>query len=116
MIRKQKTVLVQRHSVRVTQARIRVFREEIEQCYDFFYEGQAGASFPGLFASMARAYLNEFDATEEDFAHVAVKNHENGILNPKAHLLQRARSACTRQCRMWMAHKHFQSSRKQKCQ
>ncbi len=55
-------------------------------CSDFFYEGQAGASFPGLFASMARAYLNEFDATEEDFAHVAVKNHENGILNPKAHL------------------------------
>ena len=50
-------------------------------CSDFFYEGQAGASFPGLFASMARAYLNEFDATEEDLASVAVKNHENGILN-----------------------------------
>jgi acetyl-CoA C-acetyltransferase len=55
-------------------------------CSDFFYEGQAGASFPGLFASMARAYLTEFDATEEDFAKVAVKNHENGISNPKAHL------------------------------
>lgn len=55
-------------------------------CSDFFYEGQAGASFPGLFASMARAYLNEYDATEEDFASVAVKNHNNGLLNPKAHL------------------------------
>ena len=55
-------------------------------CSDFFYEGQAGASFPGLFASMARAYLHEFDATEEDLASVAVKNHENGVLNPKAHL------------------------------
>lgn len=55
-------------------------------CSDFFYEGQSGASFPGLFASMARAYLNEFDATEEDLARVAVKNHENGMLNPKAHL------------------------------
>ena len=55
-------------------------------CSDFFYEGQTGASFPGLFASMARAYLTEFKATEEDFARVAVKNHENGILNPKAHL------------------------------
>ena len=55
-------------------------------CSDFFYEGQAGASFPGLFASMARAYLTEFEATEEDFARVAVKNHENGVLNPKAHL------------------------------
>ena len=55
-------------------------------CSDFFYEGQAGVSFPGLFASMARAYINEFNATEEDFARVAVKNHDNGLLNPKAHL------------------------------
>lgn len=58
-------------------------------CSDFFYEGQSGASFPGLFASMARAYLTEFDATEEDLARVAVKNHENGMLNPKAHLQKR---------------------------
>ncbi len=55
-------------------------------CSDFFYEGQSGASFPGLFASMARAYLTEFKATEEDFAKVAVKNHENGLLNHKAHM------------------------------
>ncbi|MBI5697441.1 MAG: thiolase domain-containing protein [Thaumarchaeota archaeon] len=58
-------------------------------CSDFFYEGGAGASFPGLFASMARAYLTEFKATEEDLAAVAVKNHENGFLNPKAHLRKR---------------------------
>lgn len=55
-------------------------------CSDFFHEGSAGASFPGLFAAMARAYLTEFGATEEDFAQVAVKNHSNGVLNPKAHL------------------------------
>jgi len=55
-------------------------------CSDFFYEGGSGASFPGLFASIARAYLTEFKATEEDFAAVAVKNHDNGLLNPKAHL------------------------------
>lgn len=55
-------------------------------CSDFFYEGGAGASFPGLFASMARAYFTEFKATEEDLALVAVKNHQNGFLNPKAHL------------------------------
>ena len=55
-------------------------------CSDFFYEGGAGASFPGLFASMARAYLAEFKASEEDLALVAVKNHDNGLLNPKAHL------------------------------
>jgi acetyl-CoA C-acetyltransferase len=55
-------------------------------CSDFFYEGGNGASFPGLFASIARAYMDTYKANEEDLAHVAVKNHENGILNPKAHV------------------------------
>lgn len=58
-------------------------------CSDFFYEGGNGASFPGLFASMARAYMTYHKATEEDLAHVAVKNHENGLLNPKAHVRKR---------------------------
>ena len=58
-------------------------------CSDFFYEGGNGASFPGLFASIARAYLTKYKATEEDLAHVAVKNHENGLLNPKAHIRKR---------------------------
>src|SRR6186997_204584 len=55
-------------------------------CSDFFYEGGNGASFPGLFASIARAYMDTYKANEEDLARVAVKNHENGILNPKAHV------------------------------
>lgn len=55
-------------------------------CSDFFYEGGNGASFPGLFASIARAYMTTHKANEEDLAYVAVKNHENGILNPKAHV------------------------------
>ncbi|MGA8842865.1 MAG: thiolase domain-containing protein [Nitrososphaeraceae archaeon] len=55
-------------------------------CSDFFYEGGNGASFPGLFASIARAYMDTHKATEEDLAYVAVKNHDNGFLNPKAHL------------------------------
>jgi len=58
-------------------------------CSDFFYEGGNGASFPGLFASIARAYLSSYEATEEDLANVAVKNHENGMLNPKAHVKRR---------------------------
>jgi acetyl-CoA C-acetyltransferase len=55
-------------------------------CSDFFYEGGNGASFPGLFASIARAYMARYKATEEDLARVAVKNHENGMLNPKSHV------------------------------
>lgn len=55
-------------------------------CSDFFYEGGNGASFPGLFASIARYYMSKFQADETDLASVAVKNHENGVLNPKAHM------------------------------
>lgn len=55
-------------------------------CSDHFYEGGNGASFPGLFGSMARAYLATYKATEEDLAKIAVKNHENGFFNPKAHI------------------------------
>lgn len=53
---------------------------------DFAFEAANGCSFPGLYAAMARRYLDEFGATEEDLAHIAVKNHANGALNPKAHL------------------------------
>jgi acetyl-CoA C-acetyltransferase len=55
-------------------------------CSDYFYEGGNGASFPGLFASIARAYMARYKTGEEDLARVAVKNHENGLLNPKAHV------------------------------
>jgi acetyl-CoA C-acetyltransferase len=55
-------------------------------CSDYFYEGGNGASFPGLFGSMARAYLATYKSTEEDLARIAVKNHENGFFNPKAHI------------------------------
>jgi acetyl-CoA C-acetyltransferase len=55
-------------------------------CSDYFYEGGNGASFAGLFGSMARAYLATYKASEEDLARIAVKNHENGIFNPKAHI------------------------------
>ena len=58
-------------------------------CSDFFYEGGSGVTFPGLFASMARAYMHKYEANEEGLALVAVKNHENGMLNPKAHVRKR---------------------------
>lgn len=53
---------------------------------DYTFEGANGCSFPGLYASMARTYFEKFGATEEDLAHIAVKNHANGVLNPKAHI------------------------------
>lgn len=40
----------------------------------------AGATFPALYALMMRRYMYEFNATEEDFAHIAVKNHKHATM------------------------------------
>jgi acetyl-CoA C-acetyltransferase len=56
---------------------------------DYIFEGACGASFPGLYGALARAYMNKFGTTEEQLAMVAVKNHENAMSNPIAHLHKR---------------------------
>ena len=40
-----------------------------------------GATFPGLYALMARRHMHEYGTTEEMLASVAVKNHRNGSKN-----------------------------------
>ncbi|MBI2079968.1 thiolase domain-containing protein [Candidatus Micrarchaeota archaeon] len=40
-----------------------------------------GATFPGLYAFMARRHMFEYKTTEEMMASVAVKNHKNGAKN-----------------------------------
>ena len=45
---------------------------------------QAQFTFPGLYAAMGSAYLDRYGATREHLMHVAIKNHRNGALNPKA--------------------------------
>ncbi|HLE97946.1 MAG TPA: thiolase domain-containing protein [Candidatus Thermoplasmatota archaeon] len=52
---------------------------------DYLYEGACGASFPGLYATIATAHMKKYGTTEEQLAAVAVKNHANGARNPKAH-------------------------------
>ncbi len=56
---------------------------------DYLFEGACGASFPGLYATMAVAHMQKYETTEEQLAQVAVKNHENGMMNEKAHLHKR---------------------------
>ena len=48
------------------------------------WEATVGATFPGLYAMMARAHMQEYGTTREQLAHVAVKNHYHGSLNPRA--------------------------------
>lgn len=51
---------------------------------DVLYEVSAGFTFPGLYASMATAYMHRYGATPETFMKVGLKNHSNGALNSKA--------------------------------
>jgi len=43
-----------------------------------------GATFPALYALLARAHMTKFGTTEEQMAAVAVKNHKNAVENENA--------------------------------
>ncbi|MEM3705626.1 MAG: thiolase domain-containing protein [Candidatus Bathyarchaeia archaeon] len=60
--------------------------EYLAMASDFPFEQWHGITFPGLFALMATAHMHKYGTTEEQLAHVAVKNHYHGSLNPKAHM------------------------------
>jgi acetyl-CoA C-acetyltransferase/acetyl-CoA acyltransferase len=49
------------------------------------YEQPTGLTFPGVFALFTKRHMHEHGTTEEQLAEIAVKNHANGSLNPKAH-------------------------------
>ena len=48
------------------------------------WEAFFGATFPGLYALMATYHMHKYGTTPEQLASVAVKNHYNGSMNPKA--------------------------------
>jgi len=48
------------------------------------YEQSEGVIFPAQNALVAQQYMEKYGATEDDLALVALKNHENAFLNPKA--------------------------------
>jgi acetyl-CoA acetyltransferase len=58
--------------------------EYFAYCSDASFEQPLGLTFPGVFALIARAHMDKHGTTEEQMAHVAVKNHRHGVLNPKA--------------------------------
>lgn len=45
-----------------------------------------GVTLPSLAGMFARLYMDRYDVRPEHLAMVAIKNHANGVLNPKAHL------------------------------
>lgn len=52
---------------------------------DHPFETKNGATFPGLYATLANAYQHTYGAKPEMFGAIAIKNHANGALNPSAH-------------------------------
>jgi acetyl-CoA C-acetyltransferase len=51
---------------------------------DTLYEIPAGFTFPGFYAAIATAYMHKYGMIPEHLMNVAIKNHENGALNPNA--------------------------------
>ena len=60
--------------------------EYLAMACDYPFEQWQGATFPGLFAMVATAHMHKYGTTEKQMAMVAVKNHHNGAMNPKAHM------------------------------
>lgn len=79
------TVLVAGVEVMTSQSTPRV-TEILAAAGDVRGEGAAGATFPALFAMIARRHMFQYGTTREQLAAVAVKNHANGAKNPLAHM------------------------------
>jgi acetyl-CoA C-acetyltransferase len=56
----------------------------LAEAADWESETLAGATFPSLFALMARRHMHEFGTTREHLDAVAIKNHRNAARNPYA--------------------------------
>lgn len=59
-------------------------QERLDEIAQEFGKGGSGSVFMDVYARYAEWYLQRTEATVEDFASIAVKNHAHGALNPKA--------------------------------
>lgn len=73
---------------KMTDLEIAEVTEALATAADTEFEIPAGFTFPGFYAAMATAYMNEYDADREAFFRVSIKNHKNGALNDKAQFNQ----------------------------
>ncbi len=48
------------------------------------YEVYNGVTFPGLYAMIAKAYMEKYGLTREELAQVPIKNHKHAVNNPNA--------------------------------
>jgi len=58
--------------------------ETLATAADQEWEAFFGATFPALYAMIAKRHMHKYKTTKEQLAQVAVKNHANGAKNPNA--------------------------------
>ncbi len=69
---------------KMTDVDVETTTDALAAAADREWEGVMGATFPGLYAMIARLHMHRYGTTSEQLASVAVKNHHNGTMNPKA--------------------------------
>ncbi len=69
---------------KMTDVEVETTTDALAAAADREWEGVMGATFPGLYAMIARLHMHKYGTTSEQLASVAVKNHHNGTMNPKA--------------------------------
>lgn len=69
---------------KMTDVDVETTTDALAAAADREWEGIMGATFPGLYAMIAKLHMHKYGTTQEQLAAVAVKNHHNGTMNPKA--------------------------------
>ncbi len=69
---------------KMTDVGVETTTDALAAAADREWEGIMGATFPGLYAMIARLHMHKYGTKQEQLAAVAVKNHHNGTMNPKA--------------------------------
>ena len=69
---------------KMTDVGVETTTDALAAAADREWEGIMGATFPGLYAMIAKLHMHKYGTKQEQLAAVAVKNHHNGTMNPKA--------------------------------
>jgi len=69
---------------KLTSAPTRFVTEDLMMASERVYEQMEGLNFPAQNALIAQQYMMKYNVSPKDLALVALKNHENAFLNPKA--------------------------------
>lgn len=77
-------VVVAAGAEKMTDVGMETATDALAAAADREWEGILGATFPGLYAMIARLHMHKYGTTSEQLAAASVKNHHNGAMNPIA--------------------------------